>query len=57
MHPDIGEEFLASVLEARPEDIDHIVDNQESVVTSLSGTYMNRWVLLVMALEVELLLL
>ena len=57
MHLDVGKEFLSGILQAGPEEIDNIVDDEESVVIMLSGTYINRWVLLVVALEVKLLLL
>ena len=57
MHTDIGEEFLAGILQRGPEDVDHIVDNKETVVVMLTHIYINGWVLLVVALHVELLLL
>ena len=36
LHADIGEEFLAGILQAGPKDIDHIVDDEEAVVVSLT---------------------
>ena len=57
MHFDVGEEFLASVLQTGTEEIHHIVDNQETVVIALRGVYINRWILLVVTLQVQLLLL
>ena len=57
MHFNVGEEFLARILQAGTKDVYHIVDNQETVVIALSGAYINRWILLVVALDVELLLL
>ena len=50
MHADVGEEFLACVLQAGTEDIDHIIDNQETIVIMLAGVDCNWWVLLVVAL-------
>ena len=57
MHADIGEEFLTGILQAGPKDVDHIVDDEEAIVVSLTYIYNNRWILLVMTLHVELLLL
>ena len=37
LHADVGEEFLACVLQACAEDIDRIVDNQETIVVVLTG--------------------
>lgn len=56
MHLDIGEEFLASVFQRGTEEIDRIVDNEETVMIMTADVYINRWVLLIVALEVELLL-
>ena len=56
MHADVGEEFLASVLQAGAEDIDCVVDNQEAVVIALAEVDDDRGILLVVALQVELLL-
>ena len=57
MHLNVGKEFLSGILQAGPEEIDNIVDDEESVVIMLGCTYINRWVLLVVALDVKLLLL
>ena len=57
LHLDIGEELLAGILQRGPEDVDHVVDDEETVVVMLTHIYINRRVLLVMALNVELLLL
>ena len=57
MHADISEEFLAGILQTGPKDIDHIIDDEEAVVISLTYIYNNRCILLVMTLQVELLLL
>ena len=57
MHADIGEEFLAGILQASPKDVDHIIDDEEAVVIPLTYIYYNRCILLVMTLHVELLLL
>ena len=57
LHADIGEEFLAGILQAGPKDVGHIVDDEEAVVVSLTYIYYNWWILLVMTLHVELLLL
>ena len=56
MHLDVGEELLAGILQAGPEEVDHIVDDEETVVVALGGIYINRWILLVVALHVKLLL-
>ena len=32
MHADVGEEFLAGILQAGTKDIDHIIDNEKAVV-------------------------
>ncbi len=57
MHSDVGKELLAGILQAGTKQIDHIVDDQEAVVIVLTGVDSNWWVLLVVALQVELLLL
>ena len=57
LHTDISEEFLAGILQRGSEDVDHVVDDEETVVVMLTHIYINRRVLLVMALNVELLLL
>ena len=57
MHFDVGKEFLACILEAGPEEIYHIVDNQKAIVIALRGVYINRWILLVVTLQIQLLLL
>ena len=56
MHADVGKEFLASVLQACAKDIDGIADNQETVVIALAEVDGDRGILLVVALQVELLL-
>ena len=56
MHLDVGEELFAGILQAGPEEVDHIIDDEETVVVALGGIYNNRWILLVVALDVELLL-
>ena len=55
LHLDVGKEFLAGILQAGAEKIDHIVDDEEAVVVTLGGTYINRRILLVVSLDVELL--
>ena len=57
MHLDIGEEFLASVFQRGTEEIDRIVDNEETVMIMTADVYINRWVLLVVAQNIQLLLL
>ena len=57
MHSDVGKEFLAGILQAGTKQINHIVDNQEAIVILLAGVDRNWWVLLVVALHIELLLL
>ena len=53
LHADVGEEFLSSIFQRGPKDIDRIVDDQETVVAMLTHIYNNRWILLVVALYVE----
>ena len=48
MHADVGEEFLAYVLQACAEDIDRIVDNQETIVVVLTGIDSDRRILLLL---------
>ena len=50
LHADVGEEFLACVLQACAEDIDRIVDNQETIVVVLTDIDSDRRILLVVAL-------
>ena len=57
MHADVGEELLAGILQAGPEYVDHIVDDQETVVIPLADVDGDGRVLLIMTLHVELLLL
>ena len=57
MHLDVSEEFLASILQAGPKKINHIVDDEEAVMIALAHIDCYRWVLLVIALYVQLLLL
>ena len=54
MHADVGEELLASILQAGPKEIDHIIDNQEAVVIALAVIHGDWRILLVMTLNVEL---
>ena len=54
LHLDVGEEFLASILQTGAEEVDRIVDNEKTVVIALSDTYINRWILLVMPLYIQL---
>ena len=56
MHADVGEELFACILQACAKDIDGIVDNQETVVVALAEVDGDRGILLVVALQVELLL-
>ena len=57
LHADVGEELLAGIFQRGPKEIDHTVDDQKTIVITLTHIYNNRWILLVMALHVELLLL
>ena len=57
MHADVGEELLAGILQRGPKEIDHIVDNEETVVVPLTDVDGDGRILLVMAQYVELLLL
>ena len=50
LHADVGEELLACVLQACAEDIDRIVDNQETIVVVLTDIDSDRRILLVVAL-------
>ena len=36
MHADVGKELLAGILQAGTKDVDHIVDDEEAVVISLT---------------------
>ena len=54
---DVGKELLAGILQTGPKEIHHIVDYQETIVIALTYIYYNRWILLVMTLDVELQLL
>ena len=56
LHADVGEELFACILQACAKDIDGIVDNQETVVVALAEVDGDRGILLVVALQVELLL-
>ena len=57
LHLDVGEEFLARILQAGPEEIDRVVDDEEAVVVVLADIHRDGRILLVVPLEVELLLL
>ena len=57
LHLDVSEEFLAGILQTGPKKIHHIVDYQETVVIALTIIDGDRWILLVVSLNVELLLL
>jgi len=52
LHFDVGEEFLACIFKAGPEEIYHIVDNQKAIVISLADIDGDGWVLLVMSLHI-----
>ena len=56
LHFDVGEEFLACIFKAGPEEIYPIVDNQKAIVISLAEIDGDELVLLVMSLDVKLLL-
>ena len=57
MHADVGEEFLSSIFQRGPEDIDRIVDDQEAVMVLLTDIDGDGRILLVVTLHVKLLLL
>ena len=57
MHADIGEELFAGILQRGPKEIDHIVDNEETVVVPMTDVDGDGRILLVVALHGELLLL
>ena len=52
LHTDVGEEFLASILQAGSEDVDHIIDNEKAVVISPAVIDSDGGILLVMTLDV-----
>ena len=52
MHADVGEEFLASILQAGPKDVDYIVDDEKAVVIALAVIDSDGGILLVMTLDV-----
>jgi len=54
LHFDVGEEFLACVLQAGSENVDQVVNDQETIVVALAVIESDRRVLLVMSLYVEL---
>ena len=56
MHFDVGKEFLAGIFQAGTKEIYHIVDDQEPIVIALCGVYINRWILLIVSLQIQLLL-
>ena len=57
LHLDIGKEFLACVFQGGTEEIDSVVDDEETVMIMTADVYINRWVLLVVAQDIQLLLL
>ena len=52
LHADVGEEFLASILQAGPKDVDYIVDDEKAVVISPAVIDSDGGILLVMTLDV-----
>ena len=56
LHFDVSEEFLACIFKAGPEEIYHIVDDQEPIMISLAEIDGDGWILLVMSRNVKLLL-
>ena len=57
LHLNVSKEFLSCILQAGTKKIHHVVDNQEPVVIIPTRIYCNRWKLLVMPQQIELLLL
>ena len=57
LHLDVSEELLAGIFQTGPKEIDDVVDNQKAIVIMLAGVDCNWRVLLVVALQIELLLL
>ena len=57
LHLDIGEEFLASIFQGGSKEIDRIVDDEETVMIVTADVYIDRGVLLVVAQNIQLLLL
>ena len=43
MHFDVGEEFLASVLQAGTKEVNRIVDDEKTVMIALAYIDRNRW--------------
>ena len=54
MHFDVSEEFFTSILQAGPKKIDHIVDDEKTVVIALAVIHCDRRILLVVTLDVKL---
>ena len=44
LHADVGEELLSGIFQRGPEDVDHIVDNEEAVVVPLADVDGNGWI-------------
>ena len=57
LHLDIGEEFLASIFQGGSKEIYRIVDNEETVMIMTADVYIDRGGLLVVAQNIQLLLL
>jgi len=57
LHLNVGEEFLAGIFQRCTKEIYRIVDNEETVMIVTADVYIDRWVLLVVAQNIQLLLL
>ena len=56
LHFDVSKEFLTCIFQTGPEEIYHIVDDQEPVVIPFADIDGDGWVLLIMSSDVQLLL-
>ncbi len=57
LHLNVGEEFLAGIFQGGSEEIDRIIDDEETVMIMTADVYIDRGVLLVVAQNIQLLLL
>ena len=57
LHLNVGEEFLAGIFQGGSKEIDRIVDDEETVMIVTADVYIDRGVLLVVAQNIQLLLL
>ena len=57
LHLYVGEEFLASIYQGGSKEIDRIVNDEEAIMIVTADVYIDRGVLLVVAQNIQLLLL